>query len=84
MIDNKDCVQLCSYLCNVCLALKTATQGKDADDLSESERMGLKDLERCVDYIPTALSVDYRKPPQVYMRDRADSQEGDKHTMYRI
>ena len=49
MIDDKDSVQLSEYCFNVCGVLKTAGQGRNADSLSESVRVALEDLERCVD-----------------------------------
>jgi hypothetical protein len=49
MIDNKDSVQLSEYCFNVCETLKTAIQGRNADDLNGPVRAILEDLERCVD-----------------------------------
>lgn len=43
-------MELSEYCFNMCVTLKTAIQGKDADDLSEPARMGLKELERYIDY----------------------------------
>ena len=42
-------MELSEYYFNMCETLKTAIQGKDVDNLSESERMALKELERCID-----------------------------------
>ena len=42
-------MELSEYCFNMCETLKTAIQGKDVDDLSESERMAFKELERCID-----------------------------------
>ena len=49
MIDNEDYLQLSEYCFNVCEVLKTVIQGKDADDLNESVRETLEDLERYAD-----------------------------------
>ena len=46
--DDKDSVQLSEYCFDACEALNTAIQGKNADDLNESAKMALKDLERCI------------------------------------
>ena len=48
MTDNKDSVQLSEHCFNACEVLKTAVQGKNPDDLSESVRKALQDLGRCV------------------------------------
>ena len=48
MIDNEDSVQLSEYYFNVCEVVKTAIQGKHVDDLNESVKEALEDLERCV------------------------------------
>jgi len=58
MIDDKDCVQLCEYLFNVCDALKIATRRKDIYGLDESERVALEHLEKCADFVPATLSAD--------------------------
>ena len=42
-------MELSEYCFNMCETLKTAIQGRDVDDLSESERMAFKELERCID-----------------------------------
>jgi len=47
MIDNEDCVHLSEHCFDVCVALELAIQGKYADDLNESLRMAIEDLERC-------------------------------------
>ena len=49
MIDNKDYLELSEYCFNVCEVLKTSIQGKSVDDLDESVREALQNLERCVD-----------------------------------
>jgi len=49
MIDNEDCVQLSRYCFNVCMALDTAIQGTNADNLNKSVKAALEGLERCVD-----------------------------------
>jgi len=51
MIDDRDSLQLSEYCFNVCGAVKTAIQGMNAGDLSESVRMALalRDLERYAD-----------------------------------
>jgi hypothetical protein len=56
MVHDKDSVQLAEYCFDVCEALKTATQGKNADDLGESVRTALEDSERCVHWA-SILSV---------------------------
>ena len=48
-VDNKDSVQLSEYYLGVCEALEATIQGKNVDDLDESVRMALKNMERCVD-----------------------------------
>ena len=48
MADDKVSVQLSEYLFNVCEAVGTPIQGKNADDLDEPVRKALEDLERCV------------------------------------
>ena len=47
---NKDSVELSEFCSNMCETLKTAMQGKGGDDLSEPASMGLKELERYIDY----------------------------------
>lgn len=47
MIDNEDCVQLSKYCRGVCVVLEAAIQGTSVEDLDESVRMALGDLERC-------------------------------------
>ena len=47
MIRNEDYVQLSRYCFNVCMALDTAIRGADVDNLSESVKTALEDLERC-------------------------------------
>ena len=49
MVDNRDSMQLSEYCFGVCEALEVAIQGKSAEDLNESARKALKDLERCAD-----------------------------------
>ena len=49
MIHNEDCVQLSRYCFNVCMALDTAIQGTDVDNLNKSVKVALEDLERCAD-----------------------------------
>ena len=46
MIDDEDSVQLSEYCFDVCEALKTVIQGKNADDINESVREVLEDLGR--------------------------------------
>ena len=48
MVDDKDSIQLAEYLFELCESLKTATQGKNTDELSGSMRVGLKEIERWV------------------------------------
>ena len=48
MIDNKDYLELSEYCFNICEVLKTAIQGKNVDDLDESVRKTLENLERWV------------------------------------
>ena len=48
MIDDEDSVQLSGYCFNACEMLKTVVGGNSTDDLGESVRMALGDLERCV------------------------------------
>lgn len=48
-IDNKDSVQLSKFCFDACETLKSAIQGKNAEDLNESENLATEDLERCVD-----------------------------------
>lgn len=48
MVDNKDSVQVSECCFNVCETLKGAIQGKNRDDLNESEKIAVEDLERCV------------------------------------
>lgn len=50
MIDSKYSVQLSEYLFNVCEVVKTAIQGKNADDPNESVKKALENLERYIDY----------------------------------
>jgi hypothetical protein len=42
MIGNKDSLQLSEYCFSLCEALKTAVQGKNADDLNGSVRSALE------------------------------------------
>ena len=49
MIDNSDSVQLAEYCFNMCEALEPATEGGNVEDLNESARGALEDLDRCVD-----------------------------------
>jgi len=49
-VDDKDSAQLSEYCFSVCETLELAIRGKSADDLSESVRMALKEIERYVDY----------------------------------
>ena len=72
MVDDKDSVQLAEYCFDVCEALKTATQGKNADDLGESVRTALEDSERCVHLGLDPVCI-RTKQPQGYERNRADS-----------
>ena len=51
MIDNSDSVQLSEYCFSMCEALEPAIEGRNADDLDESVRRALEDLERCVDQL---------------------------------
>ena len=48
MIDNEDHVYLSEYCFDVCDLLETVIQGKDTDDLHESVRVAVNDLERFV------------------------------------
>jgi len=48
MIHNEDCVHLSEYCFNICMALEPPIQGKNTDDLNESLRIAIEDLERCV------------------------------------
>ena len=43
---NKDSVQLSEYCFNICKALETTIQGRGVNDLEESVRMGLEELQR--------------------------------------
>lgn len=79
MIGNKDSVQLSEYCFNVCELLKTAIEGKNADDLAESERKALEDLERSVS---PGLLCFHTEQIQDYMRNRADSQKGGGHATH--
>ena len=49
MIDDKYVVQVSEYCFNACEALNRKIQGRNLDDLSESERIAMEDMERCVD-----------------------------------
>ena len=46
MIDDEDSVQMSGYCFNLCEVLKTVTQGNNPDDLNESVKTGLGDLQR--------------------------------------
>ena len=46
MIENKESMQLSEQCFNVCESLMDAIQGKDADDLNDSEKIAMKDLEK--------------------------------------
>ena len=46
LIANKDSIQLSEYWFNICVALEIPIRGKNADDLNESVRMALEDLEK--------------------------------------
>jgi len=48
VVDNEDCMQLSEHCFDICMALEPAIQGRSADDLSESLRTAIEDLERCV------------------------------------
>ena len=48
MIDDNDSVQLSEYCFDVCEVLKGVVQGRNADGLTESVKVALEDLERCV------------------------------------
>jgi len=49
MTDDKDLGQLSEYCSNVCEALKTLVQGRDAESLDDSMRVALEGLKKCVD-----------------------------------
>ena len=49
MIDDEHAIRLSEYCFNVCEALKDALHGKNPCDLSESEKMMVQNLDRCVD-----------------------------------
>ena len=51
MIDNEDHVYLSEYCFDVCDVLETVIRGKDTDDLHESVREAIEDLERFVDWL---------------------------------
>ena len=51
MIDDKYVVQVSEYCFNACEALNRMIQGRNLDDLSESERIAMEDMERCVGYL---------------------------------
>lgn len=48
MGDSRDSVQLSEYFSGVYNTLETAVQGNNADDLGESVKVALGNLERCV------------------------------------
>jgi len=80
LIDDKDSVQLSEYCFNVCGVLKTAVQGRDADDLDESVRLALEDLGRCVDLSCSVCSL--AEQLQDHRRNRADPQEGGEYATH--
>ena len=49
MIDDEHAIRLTEYCFNACETLKGALHGKNPCDLSESEKMGVQNLDRCVD-----------------------------------
>jgi hypothetical protein len=49
MIDDEDSGQLSEGCFSICEVLKTAIQGKNADDLNESVKTALEDSKRCAD-----------------------------------
>ena len=51
MIDDKYVVQVSEYCFNACEALNRMIQGRNLDDLSESERTATEDMERCIGYL---------------------------------
>ena len=55
MIDNEDYLQLSEYYFNVCEVLKTIIQGKNADNVNESVRKILEDLESYADWLCSCL-----------------------------
>ena len=81
MIDNDHYVQLSEYYSNICETLKIAV---NADDLNESVRIALEDLERFVNYVAGSLFVDHSKQFQAYMWDRADPQGRSEHAAHRV
>ena len=66
MIDDEYSVQLSGYCYNVCEILKARIKGKNAEDLSDSVKIILENLERFVDYLAVTLSSDHFEKPQAY------------------
>ena len=58
MVKNEFSVQLSEECFNVCETLKTKIPGGNVEDLSESVRIILEDLEECVDSQTATLSAD--------------------------
>ena len=75
MFNNEDFLQLSEYRSNVCEVLKTAIQGKNVDDLSESVRKTLEVLERSVGQFRSYLLL-CQAIPGSYMRSSEPSKGG--------
>ena len=80
MVDDEDSIQLSEYCFNACEVLRTVVRGRNPDSLSESVRVALEDLERCVHRSGSACSL--TKQPQGHRRDRANSEDGDEYATY--
>jgi hypothetical protein len=83
MADKQDYMQLSEHCFGICETLKTAIQGKNADDLNESVRTALEDLERCV---RSRSLVRWRSQTHsgVYAKSRGLSGKRQKHHILNI
>ena len=73
MIKNEFSVQLSEECFNVCETLKTKIPGGNVEDLSESVRIILEDLEKCVDSQTATLSADHFEKFQADVQHQAES-----------
>jgi hypothetical protein len=81
MIDDENSGQLSEGCFSICEALKTAVQGKNADDLNESVKMALEDSKRCVDW-SWPCPLPYQATPGLHAKSNGLSRrERTRHTL---
>jgi hypothetical protein len=57
MIDDEVYVELAKWCARACHVLKTATNGRSVDSLSDSSKKRAEDLGRCVDLVNSFLPI---------------------------